>query len=174
MRLVPTGIAGAVLVELDRHEDERGFFARSFDAEEFAAAGLEPAVAQCNISFNITAGTLRGMHYQDEQAPEPKLVRCTRGAVWDIIVDMRPDSPTRLQHVAVELSEDNALALYIPPYFAHGFQTLLDETEVFYQMGQRFVPGAGMGLRYDDPKLGLHWPMAVSVIAPKDLEWPLL
>jgi dTDP-4-dehydrorhamnose 3,5-epimerase len=171
VRLVPTGISGAVLVELDRMEDERGFFARSFDAEEFEAAGLEPAVAQCNISFNIQAGTLRGMHYQDEQAPEPKLVRCTRGAIWDVIVDLRPDSPTRLQHVAVELSEDNGLAIYIPPLFAHGFQTLVDETEVFYQMGQRFVPGAGKGIRYDDPAVGIKWPMAVSVIAPKDLDW---
>jgi dTDP-4-dehydrorhamnose 3,5-epimerase len=174
VRLVATGIEGAMLVELDRLEDERGFFARTFDAAEFEAAGLEPAVVQCNVSFNVAAGTLRGMHYQDERAPEAKLVRCTRGSILDVIVDMRPDSPTRLQHVAVELSEANHTALYVPPLFAHGFQTLADNTEVFYQMGHAFVPGAGAGLRYDDPALGIRWPLPVSVIAPKDREWPLL
>jgi dTDP-4-dehydrorhamnose 3,5-epimerase len=174
VKLVPTGIQGVMVVEPDRIEDERGFFARTFDASLFEAAGLEPAVVQCNISFNKAAGTLRGLHYQDERAIEAKLVRCTRGAIWDVVVDMRPDSPTRLQHVSIELTATNHLALYIPPLFAHGFQTLQDDTEVMYQMGHIHAPGAATGLRYDDPALGIEWPLEISTIGPKDLDWQLL
>jgi dTDP-4-dehydrorhamnose 3,5-epimerase len=174
VKLVPTGIQGVMVVEPDRIEDERGFFARTFDASIFEEAGLEPAVVQCNISFNKLAGTLRGLHYQDERAIEAKLVRCSQGAIWDVVVDMRPDSPTRLQHVSVELSAQNRLALYIPPLFAHGFQTLQDDTEVMYQMGHFYEAAAATGLRYDDPALGIEWPLAISSVAPKDLDWQLL
>jgi dTDP-4-dehydrorhamnose 3,5-epimerase len=174
VKLTPTAIAGPVLVELETISDDRGFFARSFDADEFRAAGLEPAVVQCNISYNRRAGTLRGMHYQEEAAPEPKLIRCTRGAIFDVAVDIRPGSSTWLQHIGVELTAENRLALYLPSLFAHGFQTLVDDTEVFYQMGGWYVPDASRGLRYDDPALGISWPAAVAEISDKDASWPLL
>ncbi len=174
MKLQPTDIAGAMIVELDRLTDDRGFFARTFDAEEFRAAGLEPVVDQCNVSYNQRAGTLRGMHYQDKTAPETKLVRCTRGAILDVIVDMRADSPTRLQHLAIELTAENRTALYIPALCAHGFQTLVDDTEVLYQHGGTYTPSAEKALRHDDPALGLVWPLAVTMISAKDLSWPLL
>lgn len=131
-------------------------------------------VEQCNVSFNHRAGTLRGMHYQLPPAGEAKLVRCTRGAVVDIIVDMREESPTYRQHIAVELTADNHRALYVPPMFAHGYQTLVDETEVVYQVSERYTPGVERGLRYDDPALGMSWPLPVAVISDKDSSWPLL
>jgi dTDP-4-dehydrorhamnose 3,5-epimerase len=131
-------------------------------------------VAQANVSFNHRAGTVRGMHWQQPPHAEPKLVRCTRGAVLDVVVDMREHSPTRLQHVAVQLSEHNRRALYVPPYFAHGYQTLVDGSEVVYQVGGEYVPGAERGLRHDDPALGIDWPLPVSVISAKDRAWPLL
>jgi dTDP-4-dehydrorhamnose 3,5-epimerase len=167
-------IEGVAVVELELREDERGFFARTFSADEFRAAGLEPIVEQCNLSFNHRAGTLRGMHRQIAPHPEAKLVRCTRGAVIDIIVDMRDDSPTRLQHVAVELTAENRRALYVPPYFAHGYMTLTDGAEVQYQVSGAYAPAAERGLRYDDPALGLEWPLPVAVISEKDAAWPLL
>lgn len=174
MRITPTALAGAVLVELELRADDRGFFARSFCREEFAAAGLEPAVEQCNVSFNHRAGTLRGMHLQVAPATEAKLVRCTAGAVLDTIVDLRPDSETYLGSWSVELSATNRRALYVPPMFAHGYQTLVDATEVTYQVSQAYTPGAERGLRYDDPALGLSWPLPVSIISEKDATWPLL
>ena len=134
MIITPTPIEGVAIIDLEQREDDRGFFARTFDAAEFAAAGLEPAVEQCNMSFNHKAGTLRGMHYQVAPHPEAKLVRCIRGAIVDVIVDMRPDSPTCLQHVAVELTADNRRSFYVPPYFAHGYLTLADDAEVIYQV----------------------------------------
>jgi dTDP-4-dehydrorhamnose 3,5-epimerase len=170
----PTSIAGVVVVDLERREDDRGFFARTFCREEFTAAGLDPAVEQCNLSFNHRAGTLRGMHFQVAPHPETKLVRCIAGAIVDIIVDMRPDSPTRLQHVTVELSADNRRALYVPPYFAHGYQALTDGAEVLYQVSGAYTPEAERGLRWDDPDLGLEWPLPVTVVSSKDAAWPLL
>jgi dTDP-4-dehydrorhamnose 3,5-epimerase len=167
-------LAGAFVLDLERREDDRGFFARTFCRDEFEAHGLDPAVAQCNVSFNHRRGTLRGMHYQIESAPEPKLVRCTRGAVHDVIVDLRPGSATYLRHFAVELTEDNRRALYVPPLFAHGYLTLVDGAEVSYQVGEMYTPGAERGLRYDDPALAIRWPIPVAVISPKDESWPLL
>lgn len=174
MRITPLTIAGAALVEMTPIEDDRGFFARAFCREEFQAAGLEPLVQQCNVSFNHVAGTLRGMHWQVDPAPEAKLVRCTRGAILDVLVDMRPGSPTYLQHHAVELTEDNRLALYVPPLFAHGYLTRLDRTEVAYQVSAAYRPGTERGLRYDDPALAIVWPAPVVRVSDKDRAWPLL
>jgi dTDP-4-dehydrorhamnose 3,5-epimerase len=174
MIFTETVLKGAFLVDLDRKPDQRGFFARTFCAQEFAAHGLQATVVQCNVSFNHKQGTLRGMHYQLPPVAETKLVRCTQGAIYDVIIDLRPESPTYLSHVAVELSAENRRALYIPALFAHGFQTLTDNAEVIYQMGEFYTPGYDRGLRYDDPALAIPWPLSVSVIADKDREWPLL
>jgi dTDP-4-dehydrorhamnose 3,5-epimerase len=167
-------LSSVAVVELELKGDDRGFFARTFDRKEFADAGLDPLVEQCNLSFNHKAGTLRGMHYQVAPATEAKLVRCTAGAIVDIIVDVRPDSPTYLQHYSIELTADNRRALYVPPMFAHGYQTLTDGTEVSYQVSEAYTPGTERGLRHDDPALGLSWPLPVSVISPKDAAWPLI
>jgi dTDP-4-dehydrorhamnose 3,5-epimerase len=158
VRLVETPLAGAYVIEVDRLEDERGWFARTFDADLFARHGLEPAVVQCNVSYNRRRGTLRGLHLQADPHGEAKLVRCTRGAVHDVIVDVRPGSPTRHEWFAVELSARNARALYVPVGLAHGFQTLEDHTEVAYQMSQRYVAEAASGVRWDDPAFGIRWP----------------
>jgi dTDP-4-dehydrorhamnose 3,5-epimerase len=174
MIISTTPIDGVAIIDLELRSDERGFFARSFDAEEFRAAGLEPLVAQCNVSFNHLAGTLRGMHFQVAPHPEAKLVRCTRGAIVDIIVDMRPGSKTWGQHVSVELTADNRRSLYVPPHFAHGYQTLVDNTEVTYQVGGSYEPRAERGLRWNDPALGLSWPLPLVEISIKDASWPLL
>lgn len=174
MIITRTHIPDVVVIDLELRSDERGFFARTFDAEQFAAAGLNPAVEQCNASFNHRAGTLRGMHYQLAHAPEVKLIRCVRGAIVDQIVDMRPESPTYLQHVSVELTAENRRALYVPAMFAHGYQTLVDDTEVTYQVTGRYTPEAERGQRWDDPALGLDWPLEVSTISAKDAGWALL
>jgi dTDP-4-dehydrorhamnose 3,5-epimerase len=174
MRFTETPIAGAKLVDLERLTDERGFFARAYCAEEFEAHGLNAVVAQVNTSSNRRRGTLRGMHYQVEPAEETKLVRCTRGAIWDVIVDMRPDSPTYLSHFGVELNEENRTALYVPAMCAHGFQTLADDTDVTYQVGDYYRPGHERGIAYDDPAVGIEWPLPVSVITEKDRGWPAL
>ena len=174
MRFIPTDIVGATVLELELRQDERGFFARSFDQQEFADAGLEPIVEQANVSFNHQAGTLRGMHLQIAPAPEAKLVRCTRGAIVDVVVDLREGSPTYLRHVAVELTAENRRALYVPPFFAHGYQTLVDDTEVVYQVSGRYTPEAERGLRHDDPVLAIRWPLPVDSTSPKDASWPLL
>lgn len=174
MKIVPTSIPGPVLVEVEARADERGFFARTFCKEEFEAAGLEPAVDQCNLSYNHRRGTLRGMHLQVAPHPEAKLVRCTRGAIVDTVVDLREGSPTYLQHVQVTLSAEDRRAFYVPPYFAHGYQTLVDDTEVVYQVSGTYTPEAERGLRHDDPALGIEWPLEVSCISAKDAGWPLL
>lgn len=174
MKFTTTHIEGPAIIDLELREDDRGFFARSFCRQEFIDNGLNPVVEQCNVSFNHKAGTLRGMHFQLDPAPEAKLVRCTRGAIVDIIVDVRPDSPTRFQHVAVELSETNRRSFYVPPYFAHGYLTLTDGAEVTYQVSAAYTPGVERGLRYDDPALNLPWPVPIAVISPKDADWPLL
>jgi dTDP-4-dehydrorhamnose 3,5-epimerase len=159
------------VIELEMLEDERGFFARAFCQNEFEEHGLNPVIAQGNIAFNVTKGTLRGMHFQYPPAAESKLVRCTRGAILDIIVDLRPESPTYLEHLAVELDEDNHTALYVPERFAHGYQTLRDRTETSYQVGEFYTPGTEGGLKYDDPRLDLRWPLPVSVMSEKDQNW---
>ncbi|CAM3526469.1 dTDP-4-dehydrorhamnose 3,5-epimerase [Deinococcus frigens] len=174
MIFTETKLKGAFIIDLELREDERGGFARTFCMNEFEAHGLKPQVAQCNLSFNHKAGTLRGMHYQLAPAAETKLVRCTRGAIVDVIVDLRPESDTYLEHVAVELNDDNRRALYVPELFAHGYQALSDGAEVSYQVGEFYTPGSERGLRYDDPRLGIQWPMPVSVISEKDAAWPLL
>jgi dTDP-4-dehydrorhamnose 3,5-epimerase len=167
-------LAGAYVVAIELHADARGFFARSFCAHEFDARGLESVVAQCNLSFNARRGTVRGLHFDAPPAGEAKLVRCTRGAILDVIVDVRADSPTYLQHASVELSAQNHLALYVPRHFAHGFQTLDDDTEVLYQMSDFYRPGHERGLRHDDPRLAIRWPLPASAINDRDRDWPLL
>ena len=174
MIITKTHIADVAIIDLELREDDRGFFARTFDVAEFEAAGLNPAVEQCNASYNHKAGTLRGMHYQLAYAPEIKLVRCIRGAIVDKIVDMRPESETFLQHISVELTAENRRALYVPAMFAHGYQTLVDGTEVTYQVTGRYTPDAERGQRWDDPALGLEWPLPVSTISAKDAGWALL
>ena len=174
MLFTESPLPGAFVIDLQQRSDERGFFARSFCAAEFEAHGLTPAVAQCNLSFNHRRGTLRGMHYQTAPATEAKLVRCTRGAIYDVIVDLRPHSPTYMRHFGVELSEENRRALYVPEMFAHGYQALTDGAEVAYQVSQAYTPGCERGLRYDDPTLGIAWPIAVTTISEKDRTWPLI
>jgi dTDP-4-dehydrorhamnose 3,5-epimerase len=171
MRIVKTPLKDAVVVELDEIADPRGFFARSFCAREFAAAGLKDVVAQANLSFNHKAGTLRGMHYQVRPAAETKLVRCTAGAVYDVIIDMRPDSPSYLQHFGIELTASNRKALYVPEMFAHGYLTLTDGAEVVYQVGEFYTPGCERGIRYDDPAFKIQWPHSIDVISDKDARW---
>jgi dTDP-4-dehydrorhamnose 3,5-epimerase len=169
-----TKLSGSFILDLERREDNRGFFARAFCQDEFTGHGLKPVIAQANIAFNKRKGTLRGMHFQFPPAAETKLVRCTRGAIIDIIVDLRPESTTYLEHVAVELSADNHRALYVPERFAHGYQVLEDVTETSYQVGEFYTPEAEGGIRYDDPRLGLTWPLPVAEITEKDRAFPLL
>jgi dTDP-4-dehydrorhamnose 3,5-epimerase len=174
MIFTETKLRGAFIIDLEPRPDERGFFARAFCQNEFEAHGLKPVIAQANVAFNIRKGTLRGMHFQFPPAAETKVVRCTRGAILDIIVDLRPESPTFLQHIAVELNEDNHRALYVPERFAHGYQVLRDSTETSYQVGEFYTPGCEGGLMFNDPRLGLEWPLPVAVISEKDQRWQLL
>ena len=172
MRIHSTGLAGLCLIDVDKHEDERGYFARTFCAEEFAAYGLVTSFPQCNTSFNRRRGTLRGLHYQAEPFPEAKLVRCTRGAIFDVAVDLRPDSPTRCQWFGATLSADNAHMLYIPAGFAHGFQTLEDGSELFYQMGESYRGDLARGVRWNDPAFAIEWPIAFPTLSPRDALYP--
>jgi len=174
MIFTETKLKGAFVIDMERREDSRGFFARAFCQHEFEAHGLKPTIAQANVAFNHKKGTLRGMHFQFPPAAETKLVRCTRGSILDIIVDLRPESKTYLQHVAVELSADNGLALYVPERFAHGYQVLQDKTETSYQVGEFYTPGSEGGLLFNDPKLGLNWPLPVTVVSDKDRTWKRL
>ncbi|HEY5857819.1 MAG TPA: dTDP-4-dehydrorhamnose 3,5-epimerase [Aldersonia sp.] len=169
-----TAVAGAMIVDLEPHTDARGYFARVFDLEEFTAHGLDLSVAQANMSYNYAAGTLRGLHLQVSPYSEAKLVRCTRGAIVDVAVDVRVDSPTYGKHVMVELTPENHTALFIPAYVAHGFQTLVDDTEVTYQVGGRYAPQGETGYRYDDPAFGIEWPLPVSSVSDKDAAWPFV
>ena len=171
MKFIETGLAGALVVELEPFTDERGFFSRVFCAREFEEHGLNPTVAQCNISTNEVKGTLRGIHYQVAPATESKFIRCTRGAVWDVIIDLRPDSPTYLQHFGIELSADNRKSLFVPEMFGHAYQTLTDDTEVYYMVSQFYAPGHERGIRHDDPALGIEWPLEVTRISEKDRGW---
>jgi dTDP-4-dehydrorhamnose 3,5-epimerase len=174
MIFTETALAGAFVIDIEPRGDSRGFFARTFCQKEFADHGLKPVIAQANIAFNSTRGTLRGMHFQYPPAAETKLVRCTRGAIVDIIVDLRPESPSYLQHIEVELTADNHRALYVPERFAHGYQVLEDNTETSYQVGEFYTPEAEGGLRHDDPRLGLTWPLEIGEMSAKDVAWRLL
>lgn len=168
-----TPLAGAFVLEAERVEDERGFFARSYSREEFAAHGLDPDIAQCSISFNHHRGTLRGLHFQTAPFEEVKLVRCTHGSIWDVIVDIRPGSPTRGRHFAVVLSAGERNALYIPKGFAHGFITLEDVAEVFYQISAPYAAEHARGYRWDDPTFAIPWPEPATVISERDRNLPL-
>jgi dTDP-4-dehydrorhamnose 3,5-epimerase len=163
-----TKLKGTFVVEPELINDERGFFACSWSMDEFEKQGLNPQLMQCNISFNNKRGTLRGMHFQEKPHEEAKLVRCTRGAIYDVAVDLRMNSPTRYQWTAAELTADNRRMLYIPEGFAHGYQTLIDDTEIFYQMSETYHPEAARGVRYDDPIFGVKWPLPLSVISERD------
>jgi dTDP-4-dehydrorhamnose 3,5-epimerase len=174
MIFTETKLEGVYVIAPEFIEDERGFFARLWTPEEFEERGLNPRLVQSNISYNRKRGTLRGMHFQVKPHEEAKLVRCTRGALYDVALDVRPDSPTYLQWEPVELTEENRLMFYVPEGFAHGYQTLSDDTEVFYQMSELYHPQAARGLRWDDPKLGINWPLPVSVISERDTQFELL
>jgi dTDP-4-dehydrorhamnose 3,5-epimerase len=174
MFFTETKLKGAFIIDIDRKEDSRGFFARSFCQKEFEIHGLKPIITQANIAYNHKKGTLRGMHFQYPPAAETKLVRCTRGAILDIIVDLRPESPTYLQNISVELTEDNLRAFYVPERFAHGYQVLQDGTETSYQVGEFYTPTAEGGLAYNDPRLKLIWPLPVTIISEKDQDWEFL
>ncbi len=166
-----TKLKGAFIIEPERFEDERGFFARTWCRKEFEDHGLNPALVQCNISFNKKNGTLRGMHYQTPPHAEIKLVRCTQGSIYDVIIDLRKDSETYKDWFGVELSRDNHNMLYIPENFAHGFLTLEDNTEVFYQMSEFYYPECARGVRWNDLVFNIHWPMDVTVISEKDKKY---
>jgi dTDP-4-dehydrorhamnose 3,5-epimerase len=172
MIFTETTLKGAFLIEPERRQDERGFFARTWCQSEFAAAGLQTDWVQSNISFNKARGTLRGMHYQAPPYEEAKLVRCTMGAVYDVIIDLRADSSTFQQWLAAELTSDNRLMLFIPTGFAHGFQTLTDEAEVFYQMSQVYAPEYARGVRWDDPAFKISWPAERRIISARDRSFP--
>jgi dTDP-4-dehydrorhamnose 3,5-epimerase len=167
-----TKLPGAFLIEAEKHEDERGFFARTFCEREFGAHGLNTSVVQCNLSFNKRKGILRGMHFQIAPFAEAKLVRCTAGSIYDVIIDLRPSSRTFKQHFAVELSAENRRMLYIPEEFAHGFQTLKDNSEVFYQMFQYYSAEHARGVRWDDPAFGIEWPPDERTIIDRDRNYP--
>ena len=167
-----TKLKGAFIIEPERIEDERGFFARTFCRNEFEAHGLNPHLVQCSVSFNKKKGTLRGMHYQTAPHEEAKLVRCTSGAIYDVMLDLRPNSPTFKQWVSVELTGENRRMLYVPEGMAHGFQTLQDETEVLYQMSEFYNPEAARGVRWDDPSFTVQWPSKPLIVSRKDTSYP--
>lgn len=172
MKFVSTALAGAFVIEFEPLMDERGFFARTFCQQEFEALGLDSNLRQCSISFNRRRGTLRGMHYQVAPHEEAKLVRCTRGAVHDVVVDLRASSPTFSHWIAIRLSADNRRMIYIPRGFAHGFQTLVDDTEIAYQMSEFYHPECARGLRWNDPRFAIEWPLAESIISERDRSYP--
>jgi len=168
-----TNLKGAFVIELEKREDERGFFARTWCKKEFEANGLETGLVQANLSLSRKAGTLRGMHYQAAPYEETKLVKCTNGALYDVIIDLRPNSPTYRQWFAVELAENNYKMLYVPKGFAHGFQTLVDNVAVFYLVTQFYSPSAERCVRWNDPQFGINWPdVNIRTISEKDKNWP--
>jgi dTDP-4-dehydrorhamnose 3,5-epimerase len=174
MKFFETKLKGAYIIELERLEDERGFFARTFCQKEFEDHGLNQKLVQCSISFNKHRGTLRGMHFQVAPMAETKLVRCTRGAIYDVIIDLRPDSSTYCKWISMELTSEDFSMLYIPEGFAHGFQTLEDNTEVFYQMSEFYYPKYARGVRWDDPAFGIVFPLKKKIISEKDKNFPLM
>jgi dTDP-4-dehydrorhamnose 3,5-epimerase len=166
-----TKLKGAFIIDLDRKQDERGFFARAFCQNEFKERGLKPLIAQANIAHNIRKATIRGMHFQFPPTAETKLVRCTRGSILDIIVDLRPESSTYLQHISVKLDDINQRALYVPERFAHGYQTLQDNTDTSYHVGEFYAPLSEFGILHNDPRLGLEWPLPPTVVSEKDQQF---
>ena len=172
MNFVPTRLAGAYIVDLHPQNDSRGFFARTWCQKEFSEHGLNAGLVQCSISFNLKKGTFRGMHYQAAPYEEAKLVRCTMGSIWDVIVDLRADSPTFKEYLSVTLSADNRKMLYVPEKFAHGFITLEDNTEVFYQMSEFYSPERARGFRWNDPTFRIRLPLDVTVISDRDQDYP--
>lgn len=174
MLFIETALPGAYVVQLEERRDDRGFFARTFCVREFADQGLTTRISQCNLSYNRRRGTVRGLHYQAEPAGEAKLIRCIAGAVHQVLVDMRPESATYLRHVAVELSAANRLAVYLPELVAAGIQTLDDDTTLLYQVSEFHTPEAERGVRFDDPAIGVSWPLPVTEISAKDAAWPYL
>jgi len=172
MIFTETSLKGAFLIEPERLEDERGFFARTWCQREFEAHGLNSRLVQCNISFNKKMGTLRGMHYQVAPYEEARLVRCTQGAIYDVIIDLRPESSTFKQYIAAVLTAQNRTMLYVPEGFAHGFLTLEDNTEVFYQMSEFYAPEYARGVRWNDPAFGIQWPAEIQVISDRDQNYP--
>jgi dTDP-4-dehydrorhamnose 3,5-epimerase len=167
-----TPLPGVFLIDLERREDERGFFARTWCQREFTEHGLNPRLVQCSMSFNRRRGTLRGLHYQAPPSAEAKLIRCPRGGIYDVALDLRPASATFLQHVAAELTAANGTGLYVPEGVAHGFQTLADDTEVLYQMSEFFAPETGRGVRWDDPAFGIRWPVPEPSMLERDRSYP--
>ncbi len=174
MRFQPTPLAGAYVIELEPNADERGSFARIWCRDEFLRHGLNPDLAQCSTSFNRKRGTLRGLHFQAEPHGEAKLVRCTRGRIYDVIVDLRPDSRSFRKWFAVELWPDSNTSVYVPEGFAHGFQTLEDDSEVLYMISAPYAPDAARGVRWNDPALGIRWPLPDPILSARDREFPLL
>lgn len=172
MKFTSIPLAGAYLIELEPTFDERGFFARSWSSKEFSLQGLNPNLAECSISFNAKKGTLRGMHYQERPHEEAKLVRCTSGAIFDVLVDLRPASPTYCKWFGIELTAANRKMLYVPERFAHGFQCLTNDAEVFYQISKEYQSECSKGVRWDDPLFGIAWPLAVSVVSERDRSFP--
>jgi dTDP-4-dehydrorhamnose 3,5-epimerase len=172
MIFAATQLDDAWLIEVEPREDQRGFFARTWCRQELAAQGLDTEIAQESLSYNRDRGTLRGLHFQRSPHEETKIVRCTRGGIFDVIVDLRPRSPTYLQWQGFELTAENRKALYVPKGFAHGFQTLTDEAEIAYQISAFYAPDSAGGYRYDDPEFGIAWPLPVTAISERDLEWP--
>lgn len=172
MLFTETKLKGAFVLEIEKREDNRGFFARTFCQNEFKAHGMNPLVAQCNIAYNKKKGTLRGMHFQNAPYAENKLVRCTKGAIHDVIIDLRPDSPTYKQWVSAELTEENHKLLYVPEGFGHGYQTLTETAEVIYQVSQFYAPESASGVRHNDPAFGITWPLEVAAISDLDKNWP--
>lgn len=170
----PTPLKDVWVISLKKLGDDRGYFARAFCRKEFEEHGINPTIVQCNTSFNKDAGTLRGMHYQVDPAPETKMVRCIRGSLYDVIIDMREDSPSYLQHFGIELTPDNGKMLFVPDNFAHGFLTLEPDTQAFYMVGGYYAPECERGLRYNDPAFGIEWPGPINIISEKDTSWPLL
>lgn len=168
MKFTELSLPGVYLIELDLIKDERGFFARSFCSKEFSQYGLCSRFEQCNISFNIQKGTLRGMHYQTGEQSEAKLIRCSMGTIYDVLLDLRPESPTYKKWIAVKLSATNRKMIYVPEGFAHGFQTLEDQSEIFYQMSVSFAPNSTGGVRWNDPAFNIQWPLPPSIISQKD------
>lgn len=172
MEFTELSIPGAFRVELEPHADERGFFARAWCRREFADRGITSDFVQANLSFTRRAGTVRGLHYQEPPHAEAKLVRCLRGSVYDVMVDLRPDSPAHLEWLGCELTPDDRTALHVPEGCAHGYQALEDESELFYLVSEFYAPDAEGGIRFDDPALGIQWPRPVSLVSQKDRSWP--
>jgi dTDP-4-dehydrorhamnose 3,5-epimerase len=172
MKRINLPLSGACLIELEPVSDDRGYFARTWCAEEFQRLGLNPKLAQCSISWSARRGTLRGLHYQADPHPEAKLVRCCSGAIYDIIVDLRPGSTTYCKWAAAELTSENRKMLYVPEGFAHGFQTLVDNTEVSYQISTSYQPEYARGVRWNDPAFGIEWPISDPILSPRDRSFP--